>query len=63
MILSVAMLLDWIGEKHDLANFNEAATSMMNAVDTVLKDKASRTPDLGGSNNTQAFGELVADAI
>lgn len=63
MILSIAMLLDWIGEKHNKNNFNDAATSMMNAVDTVLEDKDSRTPDLGGSNNTQAFGKLVADAI
>jgi 3-isopropylmalate dehydrogenase len=63
MILSVAMLLDWIGTGRRLPKFNEAAKAMEQAVDRILADPASRTFDLGGSLNTDEFAHRVAAAI
>ena len=63
MILSVAMLLDWIGERHGLPRFCEAAKAIDAAVDRVLRDPEARTADLGGRNGCVAFGSLVARAI
>ncbi len=63
MILSVSMLLSWIGEKHGSSKFAEAGAAMSGGVDAVLKEPKSRTPDIGGSTDTQTFGKLVAEAI
>ncbi len=63
MILSVAMLLDWVGEHHGLPRFCEAAKAIDGAVDQVLRDPQARTADLGGRNGCGAFGSLVAGAI
>lgn len=63
MILSCAMLLNWIGEKRGLPAFEAAFTAIDRAIDTVLEDPASRTPDLGGTVGTQKFGALVAEVI
>jgi len=60
MILSVAMLLDWLGARHGRGDLTQAAASMTRAVDTVLADKARCTPDMGGGSGTAAFGEAVA---
>lgn len=63
MILSVAMLLQWMGEHHDAPLLHEAGSAMEQAVDTVLEDPTKRTADLGGHLGCRAFGEAVAQAI
>jgi 3-isopropylmalate dehydrogenase len=63
MILSVAMLVQWMGEKHGQPQFEKAATAMDAAVDKVLEDPASRTADLGGRLGTKAFGDRVAKLV
>lgn len=63
MILSVAMLIDWMGQKHANPTYEKAAAAMSAAVDKVLEDPASRTPDLGGKTGTKAFAQKVADVI
>lgn len=63
MILSVAMLLQWLGEYHDMNNFIEAAGSMDQAVDQVLADPQKRTADLGGNLGCKAFGQEVARVL
>lgn len=63
MMLSVAMLLDWMGEKHEKESFNTAASAFSEAIDKVLEDPAKRTADLGGPLGCKAFGEAVAQAI
>jgi 3-isopropylmalate dehydrogenase len=63
MILSVAMLIDWMGQKHGKPALEQAAAAMSAAVDRVLENPASRTPDLGGKTGTKAFGQQVADAV
>ncbi|SDL17923.1 3-isopropylmalate dehydrogenase [Franzmannia pantelleriensis] len=63
MMLSVAMLLDWLAEHHDRENYKHAAQAITQAVDEVLKDPQKRTCDLGGSLGCQRFGEEVAAAL
>lgn len=60
MILSVAMLLDWLGLKHGCENLRQAAGSVGLAVDEQLADPEGRTSDLGGSLGTSEFGAGVA---
>ncbi|EJM35052.1 isocitrate/isopropylmalate dehydrogenase [Pseudomonas sp. GM33] len=63
MILSVGMLLQWMGEHHNKEALIKAGLEMEKAVDVVLQDPKQRTPDLGGSSGTKSFGEAVAKAI
>jgi 3-isopropylmalate dehydrogenase len=63
MILSIAMLCDWLGTKHGRPEFNQAAAAMERAIDTVLADPASRTRDLGGTMACDAFAKTVARVV
>lgn len=63
MILSVAMLIEWMGERHGKPGCVQAGRAMQAAVDRVLEDPASRTSDLGGSLGTQAFAARVAQEL
>src|SRR5512138_121675 len=63
LILSVAMMLSWLGEQRGLASFEEAGAAIEKAVDAVLGNPKSRTRDLGGNMNTDAFGDCVAAAL
>ena len=51
-----AMMLDHLGHR-------DAHDSIMNAVESVLKDQQNLTPDMGGSASTQSLGEAIAKAI
>lgn len=63
LILSVGMMLSWLGEQRGLPQFEAAGAEIERAVDEVLANPATRTRDLGGSANTDAFGTAVAKAI
>ncbi|MBY5968379.1 isocitrate/isopropylmalate dehydrogenase family protein [Halomonas denitrificans] len=63
MLLSIAMLLHWIGEHRGKTNFVEAAANLTQAVDRCLENPATRTVDLGGSSGCHAFGAAVAERI
>ena len=63
LILSAAMLLDWLGEKKSAQACAAAGRALHAAVDRVLADPAKRTADLGGPRGTRAFGEAVAAAL
>jgi 3-isopropylmalate dehydrogenase len=63
MILSVAMLLSWLGEYRDARPFSYAGCAIEEAVDRVLALPANRTADLGGTLGCEAFGRLVAEAV
>ena len=60
LILSVAMLLEWLGARHRADSFLKAAAAIEGAVDAALKNPASRTRDLGGNLSTQDFAASVA---
>jgi isocitrate/isopropylmalate dehydrogenase len=59
LILSAAMLLRWLGERHQLREFAQAAVSIEAAADAAMMDPASRTADLAGHGKTKAFAEAV----
>lgn len=63
MILSVAMLLEWMGEKKALPVWAEAGATLHHAVEKVLADPTHRTRDLGGSTGTRAFTAAVIAQI
>jgi 3-isopropylmalate dehydrogenase len=63
LILSAAMLLAWLGRRHNNAALTKAAQKIDAAIDSVVKDTATRTPDLGGKLGTQAFAQVVADKL
>ena len=63
LILSVAMLFDWLAERHGAARFTEAARGMEAAVEAALDDPGSRTADLSGPLGTAAFGRRVAETV
>jgi len=63
LILSAAMLLEWLGENRKSENLAGAGKAIDAAVDKVLSNKETRTADLGGRLGTRAFGEAVAAAL
>lgn len=63
LILSAAMLLDWLGRRHDRLEYAAAARAIETAVERTLDDPGSRTADLGGPLGTQAFAERVCAAL
>jgi 3-isopropylmalate dehydrogenase len=63
MILSMGMMLNWLGDKRGDKRLKEAWRSIDRAVDEVLAEGKVRTPDLGGTNNTEQLGTSIADAV
>ncbi len=63
LILSAAMLLRWLGERHRLREFADAAASIEAAADAAMLDEGNRTADLGGHGNTRSFAEAVSRAL
>jgi 3-isopropylmalate dehydrogenase len=62
MILTVAMMLDWLSKtRHDQA-CSSGAAKIRSAVNRVL-ETSTRTPDLGGRSTTMQVAEAVAKAI
>jgi 3-isopropylmalate dehydrogenase len=63
LILSASMLLRWLGQRHDHQQFLDAAQLVDAAVDQVLDVPASRTRDVGGSQDTDHFCASVIAAL
>ena len=63
LILSAAMLLDWIGRRRDDPNAVAAARALHSTVDTILDDPRSRTRDIGGTRGTTEFAASVVAAL
>jgi len=63
LIGSAAMLLAWLGERRKDDRLVCAAASIEAALDCVIADPKTRTPDIGGTLGTDKFGEAVAAAI
>jgi 3-isopropylmalate dehydrogenase len=60
LILSAAMLLEWIGARSGNRALGAAARKIEAAVDAALKNPATRTADLGGKLGTREFAREVA---
>lgn len=62
-ILSSAMMLRWLGERHGDDTLARGAASIERAVDAALATPAGRTRDLGGHASTRAATRLVREAL
>ncbi|GHF53010.1 3-isopropylmalate dehydrogenase [Amycolatopsis bartoniae] len=62
MILSCAMLLDWLATRHSNPQLTAAARRMEAAVADTLRT-GTATADLGGTAGTRAFADAVVDAV
>jgi 3-isopropylmalate dehydrogenase len=60
LILSAAMLLEWLAVRRSDARLDAAARAIEAAIDATLKEPATRTRDLGGTLGTQEFATAVA---
>jgi 3-isopropylmalate dehydrogenase len=58
MMISAAMLLDWLGRKHDDAAVAAAGRSIEDAIDEALA-AGTRTRDVGGTAGTDEFTAAV----
>ncbi|HEV3009067.1 MAG TPA: isocitrate/isopropylmalate family dehydrogenase [Burkholderiales bacterium] len=63
LMLSCAMLLEWLADRHARPALREASGVLAAAIDRALADPAVRTGDLGGRGTTSGFGEAVASAL
>lgn len=59
MILSAAMMLDWLGHRNTNLKMKSDAVLLKNAVDTVLADGKHTTKDIGGNASTVDAAEAV----
>jgi 3-isopropylmalate dehydrogenase len=62
MILSTAMMLDWLADKHDHAPAAAAAQRIETAVDKAFAT-GIRPPDLGGADGTATVAKAVLAAL
>ncbi|HEY8367829.1 MAG TPA: isocitrate/isopropylmalate dehydrogenase family protein [Thermodesulfobacteriota bacterium] len=62
-ILSMQMLLAWLGQRHDDDAARAAAARIAGAVDRVIAEGRVRTPDLGGRDRTADVARAVVEAV
>ena len=60
LIGSLAMLLAWLSERHGIASLGEAGRAIERELDRLVASPDTRTPDLGGTLGTAAFGAALA---
>jgi 3-isopropylmalate dehydrogenase len=63
MLLSGAMMLDWLGTKHNNSAMVRDAKSLERAVDRVVADGVATTRDLGGTATTKEAAAAVLNAL
>ncbi len=63
ILLSTAMLLGWLGGRHERDSLREASEILEHAVSKVLGNPQTRTVDLGGPLGTEQFGDAVLEQI
>jgi len=63
LILSAAMLLDWLARKLNRDELGRAARAIESSVERALADPATRTPDLAGGAGTEAMTDAIVAGI
>ena len=63
MILSAAMMLEWLGLRHDVPRMVTDGAALRAAVDQAVATRATVTPDLGGTASTAEAAGAILDAI
>lgn len=62
MILSAAMMLEWLGVKHNIPSMIKDGEVLRDAVEAVAAQGTGTTRDLGGDSGTQEAAEAVLNA-
>lgn len=62
-ILSAAMMLEWLGERHGSPAAETASIAMHNAIDLAFGGGHVKSYDMGGTDGTDMIAKVVADAI
>ncbi len=63
MVLSAAMMLDWLGHRHENAALRADGARLRAAVETVLQQATVRTPDMGGQASTDQMCAAIEQAL
>jgi 3-isopropylmalate dehydrogenase len=63
MILSAAMMLEWLGERHGLQSAKDGAAAIERAVDRAFGEGRVRSYDIGGRDGTGPIARAVAEII
>ncbi|MEO0915166.1 MAG: isocitrate/isopropylmalate family dehydrogenase, partial [Pseudomonadota bacterium] len=63
MILSAAMMCEWLAAEREIPALERIATRIENAVGHVIAEGTSLTSDLGGSTSTEACADAVIAAL
>lgn len=59
MILSAAMMLDWLGTKQDIPDMMTDAENIRAAINAAVATKINVTPDLGGTSSTSEAATAI----
>jgi 3-isopropylmalate dehydrogenase len=63
LLLSCAMLLEWLGSRHGREPFVAAARAIDSSLDELLGEPTRRTRDLGGPLGTRAFTDALCERL
>ncbi|MGA0542886.1 isocitrate/isopropylmalate dehydrogenase family protein [Neotabrizicola sp. VNH66] len=63
LILSAAMLLDWLADRHARPALRDAARAVEAEVEAAIATPATRTADLGGPLGTAGFADCLVSAL
>ena len=63
MVLSAAMMLDWLGTTHDIPDMLQDAARLRDAIDYQVATRQTVTPDLGGTATTAQATAAIGKAI
>ena len=63
LILSVAMLLEWLSIRNNRPDLLDAATQVRTAIDYTLARPTHHTPGLGGNATTESLTRAILDAL
>ena len=63
LILSAAMLLEWLSIQKERPDLLHAATQVRTAIDYTLARPENHTPDLGGNATTETVARAILDAL
>ena len=63
LVLSAAMLLDWLADRHARPELRRGSEAITRAVDTLVADPATQTGDLGGGLGTRDFTRALCAQV
>jgi 3-isopropylmalate dehydrogenase len=61
--LSAAMMLDWLGERHEIPQLSEAAAMLDKAMERAFTEKRLRPMEFGGDQGLSAATKAVMDVL